>query len=140
MGKTFCIKTDHLTLEVNKKPIEGAGLRAAMVKADVSTLAYTFKTALSKIQVVYELGAGWRFVSKQILVSALKEGSFSVDRVEPLYFELKEGVCRLYVQYNRYPMIAQEEYGTKADWQETGTKACDSLRVVPTAVRHFVTQ
>ncbi len=123
LGKTFRFKMDRFELEINKKPIDSAGLRAAAVQVGVTHLTYTFNTALYKIQVNYELRADWRFLGKQILASGLQEGSFSVDRVEPLQFQLEEGVSELYVQNCRHPRISQEETGTRAEWQETGTKA-----------------
>jgi hypothetical protein len=106
VGTTFHFKTDRFRLEFNKQPIESAALRAANVKADGSELTYTFPTPLYNIEVAYELRPGWRFVSKQILVHGVKEGSFSVDEVEPLQFELVQGIAELYVHNSHHPRIA----------------------------------
>jgi hypothetical protein len=104
-GKTFHFKTDRFRLEITQKPIDGAALRAVAVKAEASKLTYTFNTEPYKIDVVYELRAGWRFVSKQVLVSGLQASSISVNWVEPLQFELAEGISDLYVQNSRYQKI-----------------------------------
>ena len=120
LGKTFRFKRDSFSLEIDKEPFDSAGLRPAVVKQEAGAITYTFKTDRYKIQVVYELGAGWRFFSKQILVFGPQEGSFSVDRVEPLQFELQDGVSELYVQNSRYPRLGP--LGDRG-LEETGTKA-----------------
>ncbi len=131
MGKTFHFKRDRFGLEINKTPIYSSGLEAVTVETGGSKLTYTFDAAPYQIQVVYELRAGWRFVSKQILVRGLKEGAFTVEAVEPLQFELEDGVSELYVQNSRYPrLIASGAAGvhypipeTDEGIEDTGTKA-----------------
>ena len=105
LGKTFHFKTDHFRVEIDEKPIDGAGLRADGVNVEPSRLTYTFSAEPYKIDIVYELRASWRFVSKQVLVSGLQEGSFSVTGAEPLQFEPAERISDLYVQNSQYPRI-----------------------------------
>ena len=131
LGRTFHFKSDGFNLKINQQAIDGAALRAVAVKAEPSKLTYTFRREPYQIEVVYELRAGWRFVSKQILVSGVHEGSFSVKAVEPLQFEIEEPVSELYVQNCRYPkLIASGAAGypnpvpeTDPGIQETGTKS-----------------
>ena len=131
LGRTFNFKADRFRLEIDKKPIESAALRAVAVKAEPSRLTYTFRTRSYDIDVVYELRAGWRFVSKQVLVSGLQEGSFSVEAAEPLQFELEDRLSELYVLNCRYPkLIASGAAGllypipeTDPGIEDTGTKA-----------------
>ncbi len=131
LGRTFNFKADRFRLEIDKKPIESAALRAVAVKAEPSRLTYTFRTRSYDIDVVYELRAGWRFVSKQVLVSGLQEGSFSVEAAGPLQFELEDRLSELYVLNCRYPkLIASGAAGllypipeTDPGIEDTGTKA-----------------
>jgi hypothetical protein len=130
VGKTFRFKRDRFKLEIDKKPIESAALRAVTVWADAGTLTCNFKTGLYNIQGVYKLRAGWRLVSKQILVSRVQEGSFTADGVEPLQFDLEDPVSELCLQNSRYSMlrgsgaagvsgIAEHDLGL----EQTGAKA-----------------
>src|SRR5580692_6519120 len=65
LGKTFHFKTDRFRLTINKNPIDSATLRAVEVKAEPSQLTYIYKTELYRIEAIYALRAGRRFVSKQ---------------------------------------------------------------------------
>jgi hypothetical protein len=131
LGKTFHFKADGFKLEINHQPIASAALPAIAVKAEPSRLTYSFGTEAHKIDVIYELQPGSRFVSKQILVSGVHEGAFSVQAAEPLQFEVEDRVAELYVQNCRYPkLIASGAAGiyspvpeTDPGIQETGTKA-----------------
>ncbi|HXW16192.1 MAG TPA: hypothetical protein VEN79_16920, partial [Terriglobia bacterium] len=131
LGRTFHFKADRFRLEINKKPIEIAALRAVAVKAEPSRLTYTFRGESYKIDVVYELRAGWRFVCKQVLVSGVNPGSFRMEAAEPLQFELEDRLSELYVQNCRYPkLIASGAAGlpypipeTDPGIEDTGTKA-----------------
>ncbi len=105
LGRTFHFKTDGFKLEINQQPIDSAGLRAVAVKAEPSRLTYTFRTEAFEINVVYELRAGWRFASKQVLVSGVHAGSFHVGAAEPLQFEIEDLLSELYVQNSRYPKL-----------------------------------
>jgi len=100
---SFRVMGDRFSLMLNKERIDSAGLGAATIKTGASSLSYTFTSAPWRIEVIYELRKGWSFVTKQILVSGLREGSFSVERVEPLRFALGEDVSELYVQDSRSP-------------------------------------
>ena len=95
LGRTFHFKTDGFKLEINQQPIDSAGLRAVAVKAEPSRLTYTFRTEAFEINVVYELRAGWRFASKQVLVSGVHAGSFHVGAAEPLQFEIEDLLSEL---------------------------------------------
>ena len=94
LGRTFHFKTDRFRARNQSAADRQCWIRAVAVKAEPSRLTYTFRTEAFEINVVYELRAGWRFASKQVLVSGVHAGSFHVGAAEPLQFEIEDLLVR----------------------------------------------
>jgi hypothetical protein len=71
---TLHFDSDRFALTVNDDVIESAKLNAKLSKPDKTSVVCTYETDKWIVKAVYELKPSWRFVSKQLTVTA-KDGS-----------------------------------------------------------------
>jgi hypothetical protein len=83
LSKTIRFEREGFSLHVNQATLESHWLEPEQPVLAGHSVTYRHPTPGWDLRVVYELKPGWRFVSKQLFLSATTEDPFRVERVEP---------------------------------------------------------
>ena len=79
---TLHFDSDHFSLTVNDDVIKSADLAAKRSARDKTSVVYAYDTGKWTVTVVYELKPSWRFVSKQLTVTATDGSDYTVKRMQ----------------------------------------------------------
>ena len=82
LDRSVMFGEDHWSITINDKSIKSAELKPSKISKGKNSLSYYYQAHPFAVEVAYELKPGWRFVSKQLIVSNLKGGDYHIDRVE----------------------------------------------------------
>ena len=86
IDRTIDLASDRFSLTVDGNVIKSSSITPTVKKENATTVTYAYRSGKYTVSVVYELQPGWRFVSKQLLLTGPKDKELLVDvgRVERL--------------------------------------------------------
>lgn len=96
-GTRIDLTRDAWSLTIDGTVLRSGDLKPTNVKQDGSEVSYEYEIAGYRIQVVYRLQAGWRFVGKQIKVLRAPNEAYTVHRVVPWDLTVDNPVASDYV-------------------------------------------
>ena len=79
---TISFVKEGFSAVVNSNSVDSDALQPVLERQTEQTRIYRFDSAAWSIKAVYELKPGWRFVSKQLLISSKGKRDFRVQRLE----------------------------------------------------------
>lgn len=102
LKRVYRIAGDEFSVHAGVGDIRSEQLPEPEVSRERSAIIYTFAARGYHVRVVYELRAGWAFVSKQVFVIAdAPSGSFHVGEVQPVRLQLADRPISTYIPQNR---------------------------------------
>ncbi len=94
LDSTIRLDDAPFSLTVNDDVIESSGLTATLSKRDRNSAVCTYETDRWIVSVAYELKPSWRFVSKQLMVTAKDGSDYTVKNIRlfsgKLHNEIRE--------------------------------------------------
>jgi len=108
---TFHFTQDDFSLAISDLSVNAQNLPPGEVLSEKNRLSYHFSIAAYSLNVTYELRPGWRFVTKQLLVTAATGSSFRVKDLVVANFALTESAMETYVPKSRRPDLETKDYG-----------------------------
>ena len=81
-GNAVRFADESFAVKIDKEKIDGALLSSAEVKNEKERLTFLYASPRYKIKVVYELKAGWAFLSKQLFIEPVQPADFRVNEVD----------------------------------------------------------
>ncbi len=112
LKKTFALAQDDFAITVGGKVIRSEMLAKPTVKRAAGAVTYTFQASPYTVLVEYELQPTWRFVSKQIVVTAADGEGFVVNRVTPMIGKLTAVPNDVHIAQSRWRREGNEkDYG-----------------------------
>ena len=120
LDSTIRFDSDSFSLTVNDDVIESAGLTAKLSKHDKSTVIYVYETDKWTVTVVYELKPTWRFVSKQLMVTAKDGSDYNVKSIKMLEGKVRNEIREV------YELVAgrSRHYGLSLRLKDEGNRGC----------------
>ncbi|MGA2259375.1 MAG: hypothetical protein ABSG53_32270, partial [Thermoguttaceae bacterium] len=91
---SLLLANDSALLTVNGEKLAAPDLRRLDAKQQKESVTYTYQAGDKQLQVVYELKAGWKFVSKRLVLTLSPGSTIRVDAAEVFHAELKTSVAR----------------------------------------------
>jgi len=102
LQRVYRIAGDEFSVHAGGGDIRSEQLGAPGVSREKSAIVYTFAARGYRVRVVYELRAGWAFVSKQVFVIAdAPSVTFHVGEVQPVRLLLVDRPVSTYIPQNR---------------------------------------
>ena len=89
IDRTVELAKDNFWLTVDGNTIESGSIVPTVKRVNDTTVIYAYQSGKYSINVVYQLQEGWRFVSKQLLLTGPADSELLVEKVRP--FEGKLG-------------------------------------------------
>ena len=93
---TLHFDSDTFSLTVNDEVIESAGLVAKRSRRGKTRVVYAYDTGKWVVTVTYELKPKWRFVSKQLTVTAKDGSDYKVMRIKMFDGKLRNTIREAY--------------------------------------------
>jgi hypothetical protein len=94
---------DAFSLSIDGHEISSDQLKDPVARGDADSVRYVFDALPYRIEVVYSLRPGWRFVGKRLLVTAIASAQgFHADRIEPIDARLSDTKGSDYVAASRW--------------------------------------
>jgi len=84
IDRTVRLASDHFSLTVDGHVIKSSSITPTVKKENDTTVTYAYRSGKYTVSVVYELKPGWRFVSKQLLLTGPKDQELLVEKLKPL--------------------------------------------------------
>ena len=85
---------DSSSLKLNGEELKVPGLALSDTREEKEALTYIYTAGDKRLEVVYQLKSGWRFVSKQLRLTLPAGGTARVDAVSVFGAEMKTPVAR----------------------------------------------
>lgn len=104
-------RADEFAVTLDGTTYESETLPAPSRKASGNEVVYSWTAGPYRLDVVYELEAGWRFLSKQIVVMSAHRDRFRVDAVTVLRGTLAEAVDDVYIPRYERQNLGLGDYG-----------------------------
>ncbi len=102
LQQKFRFAHDGFSIELSGQTIRSEDLPDPRVEIQGSSIQFVFLGSADKIEVVYELRPGWRFISKQVFVTSIGAlRSFHIGKITPIREEVSEPADSAYVPENR---------------------------------------
>jgi len=102
LQRVYRIAGDEFSVHAGGGDIRSEPLGAPGISREKSAIVYTFAARGYRVRVVYELRAGWAFVSKQVFVIAdAPSVTFHVGEVQPVRLLLVDRPVSTYIPQNR---------------------------------------
>lgn len=102
---------DDFSIVLDGHDYSSAALPTPSRKSDSSRVTYSYDAGSFRIDAAYELRDGWRFLSKQIVVTAAKTAKFRVDRIAVLDDALAQQPREVYAIGRKRPRYETGLYG-----------------------------
>jgi len=102
---------DGFSLSIGGTRYHSQGLPAPTATASRATVTFRWTAGPYRVDVVYELRAGWGFVSKQLCVTGGGAGGYHVDDVTLLDAELVDTIRDAYVPGSHHASLGTGDYG-----------------------------
>lgn len=93
LGQSLGVSAESATLTVAGQTLAVPDRAPAGVTHTATMVVYAFDTARGRVEVVYELRPGWRFVSKQLRLALPKGSEARIERVEVLTAQMEPAVA-----------------------------------------------
>jgi hypothetical protein len=104
-GVRVDLARDAWSLAIDHTVLRSEDGHPSIAKSNAGEVSYNYEFSGYQIQVIYKLGASWRFVSKQIKVLRAPSASFTVHRVVPWDLTLRNPVNSDYVPSTYVPQL-----------------------------------
>jgi len=104
-GTRIDLARDAWSLTIDGSTLRSGDSQPKVAKTAAGDVAYDYETSGYRIQVTYRLGAGWRFVSKQIRVAHAPNAKFTIHRVVPWDLTVRDEVNSDYVPSTYVPQF-----------------------------------
>ncbi|MFC1601503.1 hypothetical protein ACFL34_04060 [Candidatus Sumerlaeota bacterium] len=120
LGFTIGLDSDSFSLTVNDDVIESAALTAKLSKQDKTSVDYVYDTGKWTVTVVYELKPTWRFVSKQLMVTAKDGSDYNVKSIKLFDGKLRNEIREVY----RLAPGRSRQFGLSLRLKDEGKRGC----------------
>ncbi len=104
-GSSANFASDHWSLTLDNTTLRSTDVTPQIRKTNAEEMTYSYRLRGYRIEVVYWLKPGWRFVAKQIKVFGGTKPDFSVEEVVPVEMVLKDTVLSTYIPSSYEPQI-----------------------------------
>lgn len=94
--QTLELSGESTALTVNGEKLAVSGLKLLDTKRRKESVTFTYGLGDKRLAVIYELKAGWHFVSKQLVLTMPPNTTSRVDAIEMLHAEVKTPIAREY--------------------------------------------
>ena len=108
---SFGFNSDEFSISIDGKTWRSEDLGRPKIRQQEHRFEYGYEAGGHALTVVYELRPGWRFVSKQIVVTAVPGKNFRAGRIEVVRASLAEAPASVYVHKSRFPRLETRNYG-----------------------------
>ena len=102
---------DNFSIDLDGHPYDSATLPRPAHTTTPDRLTFTYMAASYKFEVVYELRPGWRFLSKQVIVTAGASSRFRIDEVQVFRSAIAETMRDVYVINRSRKNLGTLNYG-----------------------------
>jgi hypothetical protein len=116
-GNTIHFTLDEFTLAVDRTSIDSSQITPKLKKED-GGLAYVFSADGFTIKAIYELHAGWRFLTKRLEIVEAPNASYTLAEVQPLRLTLGEPIEGSFTPATYLPQFGPSAE-TAATWSST---------------------
>jgi len=104
-GAQITLTQDDWSLVIDNNTLRSGDAQPKITKTAPSEITYDYELSGYRVQVLYRLGASWKFVSKQLRVLRAPGAEFTVHRVEPWDVVLQNTVDSAYVPSTYVPQF-----------------------------------
>jgi hypothetical protein len=105
-GERVQFARDEFELVVDQTSVDSARVIPTVIKEQAG-LAYSFTTHDYSIKVVYELRAGWRFLTKRIEIVGSPTESYKLAEVEPLRLLVRDPITSSFTPATYLPQFGE---------------------------------
>jgi hypothetical protein len=102
LNKTINFANDAFSVSIDGHEIKSESLGDPVPQSDAASVRYFFDAPPYRIEVVYNLKPGWRFLAKRLIVSTSLKREFHVDRIEVIDARLSDASDASYVSTSRW--------------------------------------
>ena len=107
----YRLTQDEFRFTIDGTIYDSRGLPEPTSTTSTTSITYHWATGPYRVDVVYELRAGWGFVSKQLFVTGGRAGGYHVDDVTVLDAALADTVHDAYVPRSLHTSLGTADYG-----------------------------
>jgi hypothetical protein len=111
LGHTVTFPQDDFSISLGGETFDSGSLPAPARTSTRDRVTYAWVAGGYRLEVVYELQAGWSFLSKQISVVSAASAAYRVDDVQVFRSRLGEPVLDVYVPKSARPNLGTGDYG-----------------------------
>lgn len=119
LNRTFTFQNDNCSVTVGGVAINTSSLTPAVDTSVNNAVSFLFTSGNYRLKVIYEIRAGWRFVSRQIELTPTVPGSFRVNSVTAMSAKVVESISQTYraagqtgTVFLRFPSSGPSDPGT----------------------------
>ena len=106
------LESDGFEVRIDGAAYSSTQLEPVSHRREDGRTAYTFQAGPYRIEAVYELRPGWRFVSKQLLITAAADKRYRVSRIDVARVETRQQPEDSYVHRSRFQQkLETKDYG-----------------------------
>ena len=109
--RTFRLLRDEAAVTIGTDTIDSRTLPTPVQSRVPSGVNYRYSAGTVRIDITYELKPGWRFVSKQLRISSLTAGRYTVNDVTLLRATLAEVPVSIFRPRSAKPSLGTHDYG-----------------------------
>jgi hypothetical protein len=114
-GAAVRFASDAWSLTLDGATLRSEDSRPQVRKTATGEIIYSYQLSDYRIEAVYRLQPGWRFVTKQLKVLHAPNASFTVHRITPIAMMLKDEIHSAFIPSNYEPQIGQTIVETRKD-------------------------
>lgn len=104
-GAPITLTQDDWSLVIDNSTLRSGDAQPKITKTAPSEITYDYELSGYRVQVLYQLGPSWKFVSKQLRLLRTPGAEFTVHRVVPWDFVLQDTVASVYVPSTYVPQF-----------------------------------
>jgi hypothetical protein len=104
-GTQVTLTHDDWSLVIDNNTLRGGDVQPKIKKTGPGEITYDYELYGYRVQVLYRLGANWKFVSKQLRVLRAPGPEFTVRRVVPWNLVLQDTMASAYVPSTYVPQF-----------------------------------
>ncbi|MES3035441.1 MAG: hypothetical protein V4813_15685 [Gemmatimonadota bacterium] len=109
--RTVRLLNDDVAITIGADTVDSRTLAAPVASRVPSGVSYRYRSGTMRIDVTYELKPGWRFVSKQLRITALTARRYTVREVTLLRTTLAELPVSVFRPQSAKPALGTRDYG-----------------------------
>lgn len=96
-GAVRRVTSDEFSFSINAESLISEEMKTTLLEKKADKVRYRYENSRFGFDVIYELRPGWRFVSKQIVVTKAPTERFHVRRVEAFRLTLEDDIADMHV-------------------------------------------